>query len=207
MVRSITYLIALLGFLRVTAAADAGPMLSLSSTAPDLTNLTPGQTVTIRLDLAGLAAGDNLDFLAAAVSYDSTLLGPPTIAPGGALPDPAGFLSSAAPGLADGTYDVFFGAYPPIVADGVFYSFDVQALMAGSGSFSFTFTDSSGTSQAGGALDPVTPGGNLPFRIASPQQAPVPEPASVLLWALGGVSCLASRLFRRGRAAPGGERQ
>ena len=54
-----------LAVLAMASVGRAGPMFSLSTTEPDLSNLTVGQTVTFQVNLSGLAAGDQLDYLAA----------------------------------------------------------------------------------------------------------------------------------------------
>ena len=89
----------------------AGYMASLSTTAPDLNNLTVGQKVTFDVNLSGIgSAADNLDFLAATVKFDGSLLGTSTITPGGIVPDLTGFQSTAKAGLADANYDSLFAA-------------------------------------------------------------------------------------------------
>ena len=77
----------------------AGYMASLSTTAPDLNNLTVGQKVTFDVNLSGIGSpANNLDFLAATVQFDGGHLGTPTITAGSIVPDLSGFQSTATAG-------------------------------------------------------------------------------------------------------------
>ena len=107
----------------------AGSLVSLSTTAPDLNNLTVGQKLTLDVNLSGIGSpADNLDFLAATVKFDSSLLGTPTITPGSIVPDLSGFKSAATAGLADANYDALFAAGKPIASNGAFYSLEFCKL-------------------------------------------------------------------------------
>ena len=86
----------------------AEPLLSLSSSSADLSNLMPGQVATIQVELTGLGPGDQLDFLAATLVFDADLLGTPSVTPGPIIPDATGFVQGESPGLADGLYDTLF---------------------------------------------------------------------------------------------------
>ncbi len=153
-------------------------ILQLSSPS-DLNKLTPGQLVTIRVGLTGLNAGDRLDFLAATVAFDGDLLGTPTIAPGPIIPDLSGFAPGESKGVADGLYDTLFAiSGTPISTNGVFYSFDVTVLGAGSGMIAFDLVASSGSDASGVPLSDVTAGSALTI-------SSVPEPPSWLLCGLG----------------------
>ncbi len=110
-------------------AARAGIVLSLSSETPDLSHLTVGQTVRFDVQLSGLNPGDQLDYLAGTVDFDSNLLGTPTqVAAGAIVPDPTGFVGTPFIGVADAFYDaVFFSVTnTPISSNGTFYTFDVK---------------------------------------------------------------------------------
>jgi hypothetical protein len=110
-------------------------MASLSTTAPDLNNLTVGQKVTFDVNLSGIGSpADNLDFLAATVKFDGSLLGTSTITPGGIVPDLTGFQSTSKTGLADANYDTLFATSgKPIASNGTFYFFDATVQGTGSG--------------------------------------------------------------------------
>jgi hypothetical protein len=125
--------------------SQAAIVLSLTSTG-DLTNVTVGQTVRVDVQLTGLAPAESLDFLAASVSFDSTVLGTPVVNPGVIVPDPTApaFVGLGLPGLADASYDSIFSvAGEFIVNNGVFFSFDVAPLAPGSTELSITFADGS----------------------------------------------------------------
>ena len=161
--------------------AHASLQLSLSSDAPDLNNLTVGNAVTFDVVLSGLTPGDSLDYLAATVTYTDGPLSEPVITPG-SIVDPTGFLSTTGPGLADGSYDMWFSfTGDPITANGTFFSFEVSAESAGSGTVSFDFVDSMGVDGSFLALETVVPGPDLPFTVVDSGE--IPEPCSVLVWA------------------------
>jgi hypothetical protein len=165
-----------------TQSAEAGPMLALSSDAPDLNHLAVGQSFNVQVSLSGLNPGDTLDFLAATVLFEATVLGTPTLAIGPIVPDPTGFAPSALPGLADASYDDLFAASgSPITANGLFYSFGVTVQSAGQGTISFDFVDSSGSDASGAPLPVVNAGGPLTFATATA----VPEPSSWLSLGIG----------------------
>lgn len=164
-----------------TRPTEAGPVLSLSSDAPDLNNLVVGQSFNVQVSLTGLNAGDALDYLAATVAFDASVLGTPTLTIGPVVPDPTGYVQSALPGLADASYDDLFAASgSPIAANGLFYSFSVTVQGAGSGTIAFDFVDSSGSDASGAALATVTAGDPLNFATAA-----VPEPSGLILLAVG----------------------
>ena len=166
-------------------AARGELTLSFASTAPDLSTLPVGQTVTFTVDLSGLLPGEELDALAATVVYDAALLGPPTIAPGPIVPDPLDdpfdFMVFTAGGVADASF-LTFGLDPSarIAANGTFFSFSVEVLAEGGGTLSFDFVDAS-------QFNPADPGWPiLRDVVAGPDlgfTAVVPEPGVWLLLA------------------------
>jgi hypothetical protein len=178
----------------------AGLTLSVAAESADLNNLSVGQTVRFEVVLSGVNSGDQLDYLAGTVTFDSSLLGKPTNVTAGAIvPDPTGFVSDGFPGEADAFYDaVFFSmTNTPISSNGTFYTFDVVAQQPGSGRLTFdptslAATDGTNTSISLGAGSP------LPFTIVP---AAVPEPNSLVLAvaALGcsGGAAVSRRLTRR----------
>jgi hypothetical protein len=65
----------------------AGYIASLSTTAPDLNNLTVGQKVTFDVNFSGIGSpADNLDFLAALSSSTVASWGPRRSPPGASCP-------------------------------------------------------------------------------------------------------------------------
>lgn len=180
-------LFAILVFFAVTGqSASAGVILSLSSST-NFDALAPGSTATIDVVLSGLNPGDELDFLAATVSFDTGILGSPTISPGAIIPDDAGFLSFASPGIADANYDnLFVFLLPKITSNGIFFSFDVTPINYGRGTFTFDFVDSIGFDGSFNALPIVVAGPDVPF-------ASVPEPTPFILFA----GCLLAGLQRQ----------
>jgi hypothetical protein len=161
--------------------ARAGLMLSLSAESPDPSHLGVGQTVRFDVTLSGLKAGDQLDYLAGTVTFDSGLLGSPTqVAPGAIIPDMSGFVGTGFVGAADAFYDaVFFSlTNTPITTDGTFYTFDVVTRKPGTGSLSFDLTS---LAAADGTDTPVPLGAGPPldFTILPSQTAAVPEPGSL----------------------------
>src|SRR4051794_5533059 len=102
MKRILSIALAVMTILLGTHVSRAEPMLFFSTTARDLNNLTVGQSISFDVNLSGInGPTDNLDLLAATVTFDGELLGTPSIHPGSIVPDQTGFLSAAMPGLAD----------------------------------------------------------------------------------------------------------
>lgn len=176
----------------VPSSSHAGVMLTIQQQgSADLNALAIGQMVTFDVLLKELGTGESLDYLAATVGFDGNLLGTPSILLEGVIvPDVSGLLLSSATGIADGNYDVLFAATgSPIVANGVFFSFTVEALAAGSGVLDFSFLDAQDS--AGSVL--FTADVPLSFNIVT---ATVPEPTS---WLILFVSASAICLNRKSR--------
>ncbi len=182
--------------------AKAGLTLSVVAESADLNNLSVGQTVRFDVVLSGLNSGDQLDYLAGTVTFDSSLLGSATDVTAGAIvPDPTGFVPAGFAGEADAFYDaVFFSVTnTPISTDGTFYTFDVVAQQPGSGSLTF---DPTSLAASDGTNTPVLLGSGppLPFTIGA---SAAPEPNSLVLAvaALGccGGAAVSRRLTRRWR--------
>ena len=179
---------------------QAGVIVSLASDAPDLSNLSLGQTVTFNVSLSGLNPGDSLDFLGTDIQFDGTLLGTPTsITPGAIVPDVTGFAAGASPGVASALYDDLFAfSALPITSNGSFFTFSLTALTTGSGTISFDPAPSSfGTDSLGDFLPDVTAGQPLDFNVQG--TVLVPEPSSFVIFATAFASAGVRRLFRRRR--------
>jgi hypothetical protein len=192
------------------SVCQAGPIVSISSTVPDLGQIHVGDTVQFDVTLSGLNVGDTLDFLGISVVFPDPLFGQPTsLTPAGMIPDLAGFSGVVLTGTAIGLYDVIplppappDPQYPPIVSDGLFFSFTVTALKAGSGIVAFgTDISSDGMDASGAPLDNVVAANSLRFTILGPTT--VPEPGSLILLGLGTLGT-AGWLRARGRRAVAG---
>ena len=121
--------------LLLAQSASAASIVSLALAA-DQTTVAIGQPITVRVELTGLTAGDQLDSLAATVSYDNTLLGIPTVTAGPIVPnprdDPLDLLISTGPGVADVAFLTFgTAAADHITTSGIFFTFSATALAPG----------------------------------------------------------------------------
>ncbi|MCC7085530.1 MAG: hypothetical protein IT427_11035 [Pirellulales bacterium] len=167
------------GLVLLSAQISYGQVsLSLSSAA-DLDHLVVGQPVTFEINLSGIASGQEVDFIAATVVYDSSLLSPPVITAGDIVPSPADFFSLEDAGLADATFQTF-GVDPSdhILADGTFFTFEVTVLAAGSGSLGFDFVDATRfNAQNPLSSIPLTASDGPPLDFV----AVVPEPRAAVL--------------------------
>jgi hypothetical protein len=205
-VRSLTFSLLAINFF---AICEAGLIIDLS-TSDNLTDIAIGQSVTLNVNLSGVLLGDELNFLGATVTYDSSRFGLPTINAGSIVPnplnDPLDFGTAPAAGIAD-AYFLTFGtnAAEHITSNGVFFSFSATALSSGPGSFSLQFVDA-GTFDPTDPFTPITQlvdsGANLNYQVNS---ASVPEPNSATLLCMSVIGILSRTWYRRrkGRAVVG----
>lgn len=198
----------IIGLLAVVSTCNSTPLrvmaspVSLSLSSPDdLQQVLPGQIVTIQLHLTGVTETERLSLFAATVAYDAGLFDVPLISNGDILPnplaDPLDFLTFADAGIADAIFFTFSSApNEQIENDGLFYSFSVQAIAEGTGSFSLVFADA-------GLFDPENPGMPIPADLIIGEQLPfvivVPEPTSLAMLATG-IAALLLMPFARRRA-------
>lgn len=185
----------------ITTAAILGTLLGSSvsqaitlglSSPDDLIGLSPGDTVTINVELLDLSGTAQVTSLLAEILIPSDIFGAPSlpdIARGSIVRDVAGFLSSVdgpSPVVATGFYDDVFGTLLPITSTGVFYSVELQIVGTGSGLL---------------AIDPVTAfaiadgvamGGGFPGNLVSDvvgalefnSSSPIPEPTTAMFGVL-----------------------
>jgi hypothetical protein len=175
------------------------------STPSDPNHLHVGQAAVFSVNLQGVDPSDSstfLSFLAATVSFDSTLLTQgAVISPGSIIPDKSGFVGTPFPDAADGLYDGVFIASTPVSDSGLFFSFALTPSHEGSGSFDFSALAATLASDPN-QNDQFTPDSlGLNFVIEGSVATSVPAPASFILLVLGGLTLLAtqkSRLALRG---------
>jgi hypothetical protein len=156
------------------------------------------QAVPDPTSLSGLAAA-----VAPGSVFDNNVQGPLQIAnfnyqgvkPDG-LPD-----SSLTPGAAIGIFSQFPNTNSGAIGlNGLYYSFMLKAVAAGTGSISFDPTAGANeyaANETGFNYAPLNTNGNLPFAIG---QASVPEPSSLCMLAIG-VAAIGHRLLARKRKA------
>jgi hypothetical protein len=152
----------------------------------DLNSLVAGQSVTFDVTLSGLdvVGGQTLGSLLGTVAFDGTLLGQPlSITAGPIVPDPTGFLSAPAPGVADASYLALFSVSGAVIAgNGTFFIFTVvvQSNVTGSGSLSLDPASGGYVAAFDANNNPVdiTAGPGLSFTVG---EAAVPEPRSLAM--------------------------
>jgi len=173
-------------------------ILSLSSMAPDLNSLTPGQGITFQVSLSGLDAGGMVSDLEVEVLFDSGILGVPSITAGSIVPEvsPPYFTVGTGPGQAAVEYSRWTLPWKDfILQNGVFFSLDATVIGTGSGTIAFGAVDVSGEDAASGNLF-VSAGPGL--ALTSSPGAVIPEPSSLVLLGLGlGALGLGRRRKRR----------
>jgi hypothetical protein len=193
----------------VSLPASAGLILTVvDHDNPALTtlSLSPGDVRTFDVILSGLnvGGGQTLDYLAATINYDGTLLGTPTVeTPGSIIPDPSAVLKSPGVGVADLTYDASLSslANPNISTNGVFFSFTLKALnppVGGTTTFSFSFAaaDDPSSSEPFPNIPNGQVGGVSTLTSIEVGPSAVPEPATMLM-ALSGICILAATRIGR----------
>ncbi len=187
MKKNLSWLLGVVVLLLAVRPCGANPLLSLASAPADLSNLTPGQVVSFQVLLSGLEMGQELEFLAATVGYDSALLSPPLLTEGPIVPDVTGFQKIEAAGLADANYDSLFAMTGSrISSNGAFFSFEVTVLNFGEGTVAFRFIDALqfNSDDPGNPLEPDLEQG-LALAFAVPGATVIPEPSSCVLLGLG----------------------
>jgi hypothetical protein len=179
--------------------AIAAPILTLSSMASPMA-VGIGQPITVRLELTGLVAGEQLDSLAATVAYDGTLLGTPTVTAGPIVPnpldDPLDLLISTDTGLADVAFLTFgIDAADHITSNGTFFTFQAAALAPGSANIALDFVGAT-LFNAANPNDPtiltVQAGEPISFVV-------VPEPSHVAILSAIAFGLAVCRCHRRNR--------
>lgn len=188
--------------------ANAVPIVNLSS-PNNLLLLAVGDTVRIDVTLSGLEANDFIFVLNTRELFPSTFFQPVPdpanssgLTPGPILVTPAqrasfNALSSLAAGSATGNFsDLNPAPSQAISTNGLFYSFMLRAIAAGSGVIQFDPANTTfAATSTGFNLAPLPTGGPLPFTIAP---AVVPEPSTMVMAASGALMGLG--LFRRRRS-------
>ncbi|MEZ6134981.1 MAG: hypothetical protein R3C53_08745 [Pirellulaceae bacterium] len=186
-----------------TANAWAGAITLTLSSTDDLENLTVGDVVTIDVNLLGLdeSIGDFIDLLSADVLLPTDIFGTPNLPTAGGIISPADaadpfvFNPLSIPDFASASY--FFGLNP-IVANGVFFSFQATVQQAGTGQIDFDtppqvlglkgdFSDFIDTAFTGSPLNVVA---TSPF-------VAVPEPTTFAVWTMLACAGLAAGRRRR----------
>jgi hypothetical protein len=160
---------------------NAVPLVLEMSSVADLNNIAIGDTVTIDISLDGMDLGDTVDVLSATVIFEAGDFSTPIVSQREIVPDPLGFESLEAPGIADGFYDALFAlSGDVIVSNGVFYSFDVTAEQTGEGEFTFDFADAFGLDANSGQIIGIATGAPLAYTVLAAPGDAVPEPVTLL---------------------------
>jgi hypothetical protein len=196
--------------------AKAAPTLTLSSPA-NLSTLTVGQEFVVDVTLSGLSTGSDFIFqLDSQEIFSSSLL---TVVPNsadssGLTPGASIFFDpsqvanfNAASSLNAGSAVGDFSDSSPnssfaINANGLFYSFELEAKGTGSGTIQFASTAGANqyaANDTGFNLSPIPTGGSLAFDIGPAiTGSAVPEPSSLgLLAAFGPAAALAGWMRRK----------
>ncbi|MDV6030340.1 MAG: PEP-CTERM sorting domain-containing protein [Phycisphaera sp. RhM] len=181
-------MVCLLSVALTSTPASAGVMsLTLDSRGVDLNGLEVGDSVTIDVLLDRMGVGKLVDLGATVTLSSASHLSDPTVNPvaGVIVPDPFDVLFSG--GFFNDSVDAQFSTLfsvmpdPEINADGVFFSFDFNAVAAGTGSIGFDpFSPFANSFD-----DPLNPifdidTNELTYTVTS--NSAVPEPTSLLLF-------------------------
>lgn len=195
---------ALIAVILTSGTANAGIVLSLSSSPASPATVSTGTPVTVTVNVSGITTP--LSALGVKVLFDNSFQTGNTPTAGTSVPlsGLADFAASTDNGLGEtlGLYDSFLGVPPgfvglgvPITTDGAFYSFQLTSFADGSGTVSidedlfqtFAFDEN------GDPVDIDSFGSPLTINA-------VPEPSSLLLLgAVGGVSFIPRLLRKRTR--------
>jgi hypothetical protein len=183
----------LINGLLMASSVEGAIMLTLNPGTSNLTNLTVGDTVTVTVDLSALS-GMQLASLGGGITFPAANFGTPQNSVAGSIiPDPSDVILQQLPGLMDSQFFAFAGGN--IVSEGAFFSFQLTALAAGSGTIAFDplslFAEDD---QLNPIFDIVT--NDLQFTIWSANPSIVPEPASLVVWSLCCIA-LTIALFRQ----------
>jgi hypothetical protein len=125
--------------LMLSAARPAQALMLVVTSPNDTTHLTVGQTITVDVGVESLSPGQDLTELSATAFYDSTVFSSAvSLAPGAIVPSPlfspTDFQTSTGTGTATGTFDTLgTTTADQITTNGVFFSFQLQVIGAGSG--------------------------------------------------------------------------
>ncbi len=176
--------------------ARAGLSLSLTSDAPDPNQISAGETIHVKIDLAGLLSGDELVSLSQRFEIDPAIFEVIQVSPGPIAPDPIDdpldLTLLTGEGFADVTFLTLSGeSFERITSNGMFVDIELKALAAGTAIAQVVFTDALQIDP----LDPhnlITPeiqvGAALVLRV-------VPESSSLALAVAGIAATLCSRKF------------
>ncbi len=198
------------GMVLATPKTAQALTLSMESGSGDLQQLVVGDTFVVNVVLSGLSEAENLsssfavsptvislDFLRAGIDFNTTRFSPSTITPGPIVPDTDAFVGGTVPGYVTGSFsslDALSGAV--IYSNGIFFSFEQTARLAGSGDFAFDFVSVSrpivnqiaALSTITSQTDPViqiNAGPVLAYNVSPAASNPVPEPVTALLGVMG----------------------
>jgi hypothetical protein len=183
--------------LLIPKCTTAGVVISIQAQGTvDLQNLVVGQVFSVDVILSGLQPAEELNYLAASITFDSTLLGDATyVVAGSIVPDLHGFAGFGTSGLADGNYDVLSSLSGARISSiGTLYSFSITAQQVGSDFIDIDLF-SLAARDRNDLVVTVDSGAALHYRISG---GAVPEPASWLVFSAIGLAIMQSR--RRGHS-------
>ncbi|MCS7469111.1 PEP-CTERM sorting domain-containing protein [Stieleria sp. ICT_E10.1] len=183
----------------VSTPASAGVMsLTLDSRGVDLNGLEVGNSVTIDVLLDRMGVGKLLDLGTTVTLSSSSHLSDPAVSPvaGVIIPDPFDvfFLGGSANEFVDAQFSTILSIAfePEINSDGVFFSFDLTAVAAGSGSIGFGPYSPFAIS-ANNPLNPIFDIDTNALNYTVTSSNAVPEPSSFMIFGCFGVAGLMRR--------------